>query len=158
LNYLEQTNHAAALAEEALRLSVDNDALPGVSWSQSLLAVSAQRLGDTDRAWRLATESLQFIRDHELLPVLAPTCLVILAWLAAWMNQPARAARLAGAQEQLRVRVGLTTDKFDQMILDDDLLIQARAALGEEAWAAAYAAGKAFSTEDAIAEALAFEE
>ncbi|HEX9039199.1 MAG TPA: adenylate/guanylate cyclase domain-containing protein [Ktedonobacterales bacterium] len=158
LGYPEQTGHAAALAEESLQVAADNELWWGVSWSQAILAAIAQQRGDKDRARTLATKSLQFIREHELLPIWTPACFVVLIWLAARMNQPARAARLVGAQEQLRIRMGLGTEKFEQMILDGDLLIQARAALGEEAWAAAYAAGKALTTEEAIAEALAVAE
>ncbi|HEV2458329.1 MAG TPA: hypothetical protein VGS80_08175, partial [Ktedonobacterales bacterium] len=64
-----------------------------------------------------------------------------------------RAARLLGAAARLRERVG-TLQSPRWRAATERAAALARAALGEERWAATYAAGRALSQEAAIAEAL----
>jgi hypothetical protein len=68
-------------------------------------------------------------------------------------GQPGRAVRLLGAAEALREWVGVPLPPTEQA--NYELLVAAiHAALGEEAFAAAWAAGRALSLEDAVSLAL----
>jgi predicted ATPase/class 3 adenylate cyclase/DNA-binding XRE family transcriptional regulator len=64
-----------------------------------------------------------------------------------------RVARLLGAAAALRERVGAPQSPRRQAGIESEVA-EARAALGEAGWAAAFAAGRALSLEEAIAEAL----
>jgi hypothetical protein len=76
-----------------------------------------------------------------------------LAWVAAADEQSPRAARLGGAAEALREALGAPLPA--SLCAGHDRAVQAmRTALGEEACAAAWAAGRALPLEQAIAEAL----
>jgi hypothetical protein len=68
-------------------------------------------------------------------------------------GQTERAARLLGADEALREAhtIPIWPDAGE---LCDRLVVTARAALGDETFAAAWAAGRILSLEQAIAEAL----
>jgi hypothetical protein len=68
-----------------------------------------------------------------------------------------RAARLLGTTTALRERVGAPHRSWRRADMER-AAAQARTALGEERWAAAYAAGRALSLEEAIAEALGEDE
>ena len=76
-----------------------------------------------------------------------------MAWLAVAEGQPARAARLGGAAEALREALGAALHPV--LHPGHDQAVQAmRAALGEEAFAAAWAEGQALPLEEAVALAL----
>jgi non-specific serine/threonine protein kinase len=87
-------------------------------------------------------------------PIDATLCVAGLATVAAARGQSQRAARLFGAAEALFEALGIslarvTTGQFEPY------LKRARADLGEAAWTAAWAAGRALLPEQAVAEALA---
>jgi DNA-binding CsgD family transcriptional regulator len=82
-------------------------------------------------------------------------CLHDLADLAGAHGQPARAARLYGAAEALSDTYGLRLTGGPFAAEHEREVAVARRALGEHAFAAAWAAGRAFSVEQAVAEALA---
>jgi non-specific serine/threonine protein kinase len=76
-----------------------------------------------------------------------------LAWVAVAAGQPERAARLSGAAEALREALVVPLRPVQQA--GHDQAVQAmRATLGEEAFAAAWAVGRALPLEAAIAMAL----
>lgn len=81
------------------------------------------------------------------------TCLEWLAVVAAAERRPARAARLFGAAHVLHETTGTSPDDVVRTIFDR-AVVDVRAALGEEDWAAAWAAGRAMELEEAIAYAL----
>ena len=64
-----------------------------------------------------------------------------------------RAAQLAGAAEALRAAIGLTVEPFERGIYER-AVAAAQAALGEEAFAAAFAAGQRMTLDEAVAYAL----
>jgi hypothetical protein len=64
-----------------------------------------------------------------------------------------RAARLLGAAAALRERVDVLPSPRDR-VNTERAAAEARAALGEEQWAAAFAAGRAMALEESIAQAL----
>ena len=74
---------------------------------------------------------------------------------AAYARQdPARAARLLGRADALREETAFaTTTPFERRVRDETEA-GLRASLGEDAYAAAYAEGRALALEDALALAL----
>ena len=80
-------------------------------------------------------------------------CLAGLGSVAALDETPARAARLWGAGERLRQALGCRSAPAARAIYER-ALAAARAQLGEEAFAAAWAVGQALTLEQAIAAAL----
>jgi non-specific serine/threonine protein kinase len=81
--------------------------------------------------------------------------LAALASVAAATAQAERAARLFGAGERLREATGIAVRTPADRAVHERAIAAARAALGEAAFAAAWAAGRALTPEQAIAEALA---
>ncbi|HET9979886.1 MAG TPA: tetratricopeptide repeat protein, partial [Ktedonobacterales bacterium] len=69
------------------------------------------------------------------------------------VEQGKRAARLLGVAETLRENTGAPLPANERADVEE-AVAAARAALGEEAWAAAFAAGRALSLEEAVTEAL----
>ncbi len=79
--------------------------------------------------------------------------LFTLALLAAQVGQPLRAARLLGAAGALHEALGATLAPIDRRT-HDQALDMIRAHLGEAEIAAALAAGRALTLDEAIAEAM----
>jgi hypothetical protein len=77
----------------------------------------------------------------------------VLALVSTQQGDHERAARLAGAFAAEGERRG-TVHAPPLSALWSESLTPARAALGEDAWAATFAAGQALTLEEAIAEAL----
>jgi hypothetical protein len=75
-----------------------------------------------------------------------------LAGLAVVRGQAARAARLFGAAAALRDTIGARPDPGDRAENEPNVAA-ARTALGEQAFAAAWANGRAMTLEEAIEEA-----
>jgi DNA-binding NarL/FixJ family response regulator len=69
-------------------------------------------------------------------------------------GQPERAARLYGAAEALREAIGIPLPPYHRPEYEREVAVT-REALGEDRFAAAYAAGRALSIDEAVAEALA---
>jgi hypothetical protein len=80
-------------------------------------------------------------------------CLAGLGSVAALDEQPARAARLWGGAERLRQVLGRRTAPAARATYERAMAV-ARAQIGEDAFAAAWAAGRAMSIEQASAYAL----
>jgi hypothetical protein len=114
---------------------------------QGALAQSFQLLGE---AFTVLRESVE--RGWPVLPLVADT-LGTLADVLAVAGHGAQAARFLGAGAALAEARGMRW-LFIGWSNIDALVATTRAALGEEAWAAAFAAGRAMTLEEAIAEAL----
>jgi tetratricopeptide (TPR) repeat protein len=127
------------------------------------LGLLAYLQGQPDRAEGLARQALALRRDLAQ-AVGRPgglggggmgVCLALLAGVASAQGRAGRAARLFGAAERgaesLQQKVVLPRFRDDY----DRAVAAARAALGEDAFAAAWAAGRAMAPEDAVAYALA---
>jgi predicted ATPase/Tfp pilus assembly protein PilF len=144
---------AVALQEEALAMW---QALGGRRRGEWLLVNLGRMLlaqGEVERAATYLREGLQ--RSHEIgaRGVLAEA-LEGMAWLAVAQGQVARAARVGGAAEVLRDTLGAAL--HPTLCGGHDQAVAAmRAALGEEAFAAAWAEGRALSPDEAVTEALA---
>src|SRR5207249_245636 len=104
----------------------------------------------TARQW--LSPGLQLSRELGA-PIITAWCLAGLGSTAALDEEPERAVRLWGAAEHLRATLGCRSAPAARATYER-LLAQARAQLGEGAFAAAWAAGEALSLEQAISEAL----
>jgi hypothetical protein len=108
--------------------------------------------GEYGRAAALLEEALLLSRDIGTRELVAAG-LECLAWVAAARGQSRRAARGCGAAEALREVLGAPLPPDERA--DHDQAVHAmRTALGEEAFAAAWSAGRALPLEQAIALAL----
>ncbi len=108
--------------------------------------------GEVARAEALLREALALLWDLGDLRACAGG-LEELASTAGGTGQGERAARLLGTATALREVLDAPPPASWQAEVEQ-AVAEARAALGEEAWAAAFAAGRALSLEQAIAEVL----
>lgn len=142
---------ASSLLEESLQIS----RRIGDDWMLSLplrnLGVAAFQQGDHARAVGLLRESLGLLRGSgdKLYTSRGLECL---AAVESRRGSHVRAARLFGAGEALREAIGVPMLFY--LVDYDGAVTATRAALGEEAAAAAWAEGQAMAPDDAIALAL----
>jgi hypothetical protein len=108
----------------------------------------ARQDGDVQTAQAFHTQSLTIGREIAYYKGIV-ACLEAAAGLAVVRQQPDRAARLCGAAESLRALAGHLRSPFDQADLQATLAA-ARAALGPEAFAAAWDEGRALSLDQAV--------
>lgn len=144
---------AQALYQESLALGRDLGDERGVAVELLNLAAVEKHLGNLSRAEDLLREGIPQMRTvgDDGLTVAG---LVVMAGVTAEGAEPARAARLLGAVEALVRASGQVLDPDDQAEYEE-AAASARAALGEGAFDAARAEGKAMSLESAVAYALA---
>ncbi|HEY8291189.1 MAG TPA: hypothetical protein VIG44_01810, partial [Thermomicrobiales bacterium] len=112
----------------------------------------ARQHGDGTRAIALYEESLSLSRAVGYLLGIAESE-ERLARIAHDREQPERATWLLGAANHLRAAIGAPLPRTNQTT-DDRIITGARAALGEEGFAAAWAAGQAHSLDQSIAEVM----
>ncbi len=119
------------------------------------LALAAWRQGDLDRATDLEQQCLR-LREGLNDPMGVTLCLEALAWIAASGDQYERATVLLGTAAGLwRSMGGMTLDGFEYLAgYHRDCYRQARQALGEMAFQAAYHHGLELPAEDVLAYAL----
>jgi predicted ATPase/DNA-binding NarL/FixJ family response regulator len=124
------------------------------AWSLWALGVAAWRRGDLDRATGLQQQSLRLrARSNERMGT--TWCLEALAWIAASRHQYERAAVLLGAATGLLQSMGTSLDGFEHLTgFQRDCERQARQALGEAAFRAAYHRGVDLPAADVLAYAL----
>jgi predicted ATPase/DNA-binding CsgD family transcriptional regulator len=145
---------AEELCWESLKLSRELGDLRGMALGLTMLGISALERGDATRARELYEEDLgvlQRLRDK------AGNSYALrgMACAAALADEAGRAARLWGAAEAAGEEIGLALGAFDRAHPDYDGLVDAsRARVGEAAWEAALAEGKAMDSEEAIEYAL----
>jgi non-specific serine/threonine protein kinase len=151
------SGRAAELLEEGLELHTSMTHKLAVAEGQCYLGLSVWRQGDAARALALLQVSLatgQTLGD----PQRIVECLESLATMAAGTGRdPAgarRATRLAGAAAALREAIGAPLPPVDRPAFET-VMQQARSALGEAPFAAAWTAGRALTPDEAVAEALA---
>jgi predicted ATPase/DNA-binding CsgD family transcriptional regulator len=144
---------AAALYDEGLQFA----RRAGSRWPEALLlgnlAWVAIARGDLRRGARLAQEGLALVQELRY-PLYLADVVGIAAILAGRLGNHERAARLLGAAEAQRERLGTPVNSFQRSDYER-CVARARAGLGEDAFAAAWAAGRALSLADAVAEAAA---
>ncbi|HLJ81205.1 MAG TPA: adenylate/guanylate cyclase domain-containing protein [Ktedonobacterales bacterium] len=147
-----ELEQARVLAEEGLELSRRAGFLWGQGINAGTLALICCREGDPMGALRLMREGYGPLRDHGALHGLTGILRVAAcAWAVA--GDGYRCARVLGAAEAEMTRAeGTPGPAF--LRWTDELTAPVRAVLGEDRWAEAFAAGRALSLEEAIAEAL----
>ena len=124
------------------------------AWTLWALGVAAWRRGDLDRATGLQQQSLRLrARSNERMG--STWCVEALAWIAASRHQYERAAVLLGAATGLLQFMGTSLDGFEHLVgFQRDCERQARQALGETAFQAAYHRGLQLPAADVLAYAL----
>jgi predicted ATPase/class 3 adenylate cyclase len=143
---------AATLCQEALGIfERRGDRFGVLSCLQNLLR-NARAHGDAAETRSISREILPFIRDQGS-PVFAASALDLLAWAIHARGEPACAARLLGAAENLRETSGSWLSGLERARVDADGAAL-RQALGEVRFTAAWAAGHALTLDQAVAEAL----
>lgn len=146
------TAHAAALLEEARTLA----AALGDTWSVSLAKINLGRLalldGEVDAAATLFAESLELARGRGDKRV-AAECLQGLGAVGAARGDAAPATRLLAAAGGLLDAIGVAPANVEVMI-GERFVPPLQHSLGEEAFAAEWAAGRALSTDEAIEQGL----
>jgi non-specific serine/threonine protein kinase len=144
---------AAGFFAEALPLFEASGDRRGAAFSRWNLAWVAMNEGDNARAAELYGRALPVFRE---LGDREATAHVIegVGWLAQRTGGAATAARLLGAADALRAADGIRL-ALPHRAGHDPTIAATRTALGEAAFAAAWAAGAALSVEAAIAEAIA---
>jgi non-specific serine/threonine protein kinase len=119
------------------------------------LARLARRRGDLERAAELYAEGLS-LRWADSDKISVASCLRGLAHTAVLARQYERGVRLFAAAEALRDAIGAGKSRTATRI--EDALAPARATLGDAAFAATWAAGRALPLAEAVNEALAVPE
>jgi non-specific serine/threonine protein kinase len=147
-----QQEHATALYAESLALWRELRGNPGIASALHKLGQVARSTGDTRRARALYAESLTLQRDLGNKQGIGE-CLAGLAGAAAETGQPERAARILAASAALLQTIGVPLAPVDQAALTRDM-DTVRDRLGAVAWNAAWTAGSALSTDEAITLAL----
>ena len=147
-----EMTRAAECFAEALGQYRQGDYAYGMGWALINLAKVAREQGDYARAAALYRESLALRWAQGEKPHIAG-CLRGLASVAAAARQYVRAARLYGAAEAAREAIGAPMPRHHAR--SEQAVARARAGLGEPAFAAAWAAGRALPLAEAVAEALA---
>jgi DNA-binding CsgD family transcriptional regulator/tetratricopeptide (TPR) repeat protein len=146
-----------ALLEEALALAREAQNPYGISALLNNLGLVALGRTDYDKAFALLRESLHKSWETSHKPI-TQYSLFGLAGVAA-RGQPARAARLWGAEEAMMEAIGMQLARLARSATDYDVhRAVARSRLGEEAFAAAWSEGKAMPLEEAVEYALSEDE
>lgn len=146
----EDAPRAEALFTDALGRLRQSGVVWGVSGELHQLGEVAAMRGDVQAAAAYYAESLDGTGTRENLV----GKLVAVSRLAAVGGHAETAARVLGAAEALAGTIGYVRRRPEQARLDRDAA-HARAALGDAAYDAAWAAGAALSTDQAVTEALA---
>ncbi|HWQ15423.1 MAG TPA: AAA family ATPase [Roseiflexaceae bacterium] len=157
---------AAALLAESLALARESGNQTFIAWSLRQLGTVACLRGELAQATDLLADGLTRYRDTDDLWGIVE-CLEIDAWVAGaqWDQMPhqttpdthatlVRAARLLGAAAALRATTGFPPIAGCQALHERNAAA-VRAAMGEAAFAAAWAEGRAMTVEQAVTAALA---
>jgi predicted ATPase/class 3 adenylate cyclase len=143
---------AAKLFDQRMAIRVELGDPAGAAWSQMFLGRAAYHERDFERADRLYRQSLRCYWElgHRWEPIV---CLEGLAVTAASAGDPARSAALYGAASAQRDAIGEPVPSRERAGHDQSVAA-ARVALGDEAFARAWAEGRAMTLEQAVAYAL----
>jgi non-specific serine/threonine protein kinase len=145
---------AVARALESLKLMQSTGDRWYAANGMLILGQMALARGDNDtaQAWfREVVDAMNDFRDTSWML----TGLLGLAWVASAQGEAGRAVRLMGGVEASNEAVGVPTVIPYFQATQDHAMERARADLGEEAFAAAWAAGRALSFTQLMEEALA---
>ncbi len=159
LNSLAELLRAEGQLEEAVRLYEEALAINRERRSVVLVAINLLNLASVEaQRGRLAAARSRWAEIATVLgedtksKAIAYNVLAVGAGILAAAGTGTRAARLYGASEAMRERLGLRTDPADEQFIAP-AMARARRELGASAFAAAFAAGRALSYDQALAEA-----
>jgi predicted ATPase/class 3 adenylate cyclase len=144
---------AASLDQESLSLFRELGNLGGIPWALLELGKLSRAQEDGTAAHSFYQEALKIQRDNGSENTELSRYLEAVAALAVAQGQGDRAARLYGVAETLRTVKGTPLPLCDLDEYNGDVAV-VRAALGEEAFAAAWAEGQTMSLDEAVAFAL----
>ena len=150
----KQGDHKRAkeLGEEGLALSRELGDKRFMAQLLHLLGLVALGQEDHNLATELLKESLVLYRELGVKHFIAHS-LEGFAGVAVVQGEPERSGKLLRAAESLREAIGAPLSPSEQAVVDS-YVAAVRAELGEEAFAAAWAQGRAMSMEEAISFAL----
>jgi non-specific serine/threonine protein kinase len=150
--YQSDYGRAAEMWEESLILFREMGMKNGIGGSLGLLGNAAEHQGDYERALALYKESLTLSRGlgNRMNVVVG---LGGLARVVVAQGQPERAARLYGAAEALCEAMGVPLPPSERPDYDRGVAA-VRAALGEEAFKAAWEEGRKMTIEEAVEYAM----
>jgi DNA-binding CsgD family transcriptional regulator len=151
---LDDVEQAGGRLEEALRRMRSAGYTSGIIMSLGALGGLARDRGDHARAMSFYQEALGLGRGHPRTRVVA-SVIEAVAIVAVAVDQGERGVRLLGAAEALRGGMGLRFRENQGLVALERALSTARAALDEETFATAWAAGRRLRPAQAVAEALA---
>lgn len=145
---------AAAHLEEALRLEREAGYAEGAILALGDLGNVARDMGDASRALALYREALDLGLTYPGTRVVTEVVEAV-GIMAAAAGMAERTARLLGAAGAQRDRLGLLYVVKEDRAAVERAVSAARSALGEDAFAAAWAAGRALNPSQAVSEATA---
>jgi ATP/maltotriose-dependent transcriptional regulator MalT len=154
-NYQRDYERAIALYEESLLLAREAGDGFAIALSLGVGALTALGRGDHRQTKLLCEEGLRTSRRLKMMHLTA-AYLHVAASLAGSQGKATRSARLWGAAEALREAIGTVLSPFERDLYEP-YLAAARAQLDEATWKAAWAGGRAMTSEEAIQYALSFE-
>ena len=140
---------ATEVQQEALALDRALGDILGVAIDQQALAVTSLRAGRAREADHLLSATIDYVVSSGDTEFLANT-LELSAAVAAHLQAGLRAARLAGAAEGVRQRMGMPIPARDAAMLER-FLAPARATIARDMWDAAVTAGRALTQQQAAA-------
>jgi non-specific serine/threonine protein kinase len=144
---------ARALYAEALKLGRDNGDGWVLGWTLAQAAYVDTVANDMHQATALYLEGLVILHKIQAVWGIAE-CLMGLTGLAGASGQPDRAARLFGAEQSLRERVGGITDCYGGFPAHQAGLIAAQESLGAQRFDALAREGRAMSLDEVVTYAL----
>jgi tetratricopeptide (TPR) repeat protein len=151
-----QHERAVALARESLKTLRETGDRGSLAYGLMILGGAVQARGEEVHARVLFQESLRLVRGGKETwgdKIIIVQDLAGLARIVAAEGQPERAVVLYGASEAYRATAPFPLAPPEEEARDQ-VLAAARAALGEEAFVAAWARGQAMPLDEAIALAL----
>ena len=145
---------ASVLSEEGLVLFREIRDVQGIGHSLNNLGLNAVMLHDYDGASKFLRENLRVAREADY-KLAIQYSLFGLGMVAAAGGQPARAARLWGAEEAMVEAFGIHITPLAHATTNyQGYVATARSQLDEATFAAAWSEGRAMTTEEAIEYAL----
>jgi len=149
---------AEAFLQDSIALSRETENPNNIKYTLRISGLLALREKDYDRGEALLTETLRYCRDtrtHGINPAIVERTLEGLAQVASGRRDYAHAVPLFGAAEALRERLGARTSGWVPAADHHDRYVaSARIGLGDAAFLAGWAQGRAMSLEQAIEYAL----
>ena len=151
--FFENDPEGSRAAEEVLALCVEHQADWSRAYALWAVAINAWRRGDNRRAAALLREAIAMRQTDR---IQLAFMLNALAWCAGAGGDHERAAGLFGVSRAVwRISGAAVSEVGPYRTFDDECQAQARAALGDAAYTAAFSATRGFGVEEAIRYALA---